>query len=135
MTRLSRIGQSAAGRPRDRPAYPVVVSKLFHVSSVLNRKSIMAHGLDWSRMGSAPGIAGSQAPEQQAIFLCRDEFEADFFVTINNTGGPVDVWAVEGIEEEELIVADTGFCYLPARIPPGQLTLCEHRPRPREECG
>lgn len=104
------------------------VPTLFHVTSVLNRKSIITHGLDWTRMGSAPGIAGSTAPEEQGIFLCRDDFEADFFVRINNTGGPVDVWAVDGIEEEQLIVWDTGFCYFPAPIPPGQLTLCEHRP-------
>ena len=57
------------------------------------------------------------------MFLCRDEFEADFFVRINNTGGPVDVWAVAGIEEEELIAAGSGFGYFQARIPRGQVTL------------
>lgn len=34
-----------------------------HVSSVLNRGSIRAHGLDWTLMGAAPGIAGSQWAE------------------------------------------------------------------------
>jgi len=27
--------------------------RLFHVSSAVNRESILAHGLDWTRMGSA----------------------------------------------------------------------------------
>lgn len=30
------------------------------------------------------------------MFVCVDEGDADWFVFINNTGGPVDVWAVEG---------------------------------------
>ena len=50
---------------------------LFHVTSALNRDSILAHGLDWTRMGAAPGIAGSLTPEEEGVFLCRDEFEAD----------------------------------------------------------
>jgi len=47
--------------------------RLFHVSSAANRKSILAHGLDWTRMGAARGIAGSTTPEQEGVFLCRDE--------------------------------------------------------------
>jgi len=39
------------------------MARLFHVSSVANRDSILAYGLDWTRMGAAPGIAGSLAPE------------------------------------------------------------------------
>jgi hypothetical protein len=46
--------------------------RLFHVSSAANRKSILAHGLDWTRMGAARGIAGSTTPEQEGVFLCRD---------------------------------------------------------------
>lgn len=41
----------------------------FHVSSSHNRASIGAHGLDWDRMGAAPGIAGSPVPEQEGCFL------------------------------------------------------------------
>ena len=44
---------------------------LFHVTSALNRDSILAHGLDWTRMGAAPGIAGSLTPEEEGMFLCR----------------------------------------------------------------
>lgn len=101
---------------------------LFRVTSALNRDSILAHGLDWTRMGAAPGIAGSLTPEEEGVFLCRDEFEADFFVRINNSGGPVDVWAVAGIKEDELITAGYGFGYFPARIPPSQVTLANGPP-------
>lgn len=34
---------------------------LFHVSSVLNRRSIAQHGLDWARMSAARGIAAAAA--------------------------------------------------------------------------
>jgi hypothetical protein len=116
------------------------MTRLFHVSSALNRESILAYGLDWSRMGAARGIAGSLSPEEEGIFLCRDEFEAGFFVRMNNTGGPVDVWAVTGVGEEQLIEGDCGFCYFPAPIPPGRVALADlpaeepapaQRPRPQ----
>jgi hypothetical protein len=57
------------------------------------------------------------------VFVCRDDFEAGFFVDLNNTGGPVDVWEVTGIGEDELVTWNTGFCYVPAPIPPAQVTL------------
>ncbi len=97
--------------------------RLFHVTSVLNRESIRAHGLDWTLMGAAPGIAGSGSPETDGVFLCPSEFDAGFFVQINNTGGPVDVWAVDGIDEKELVTTVNGFSYFPARVPAHQLTL------------
>jgi hypothetical protein len=101
------------------------MTRLFHVTSALNRESILASGLDWTRMGAASGIAGSSMPEEEGVFLCRDESEADFFVRGNNTGGPVDVWVVTGIREEQLITTDTGFGYFPAPIPRSQVILAE----------
>lgn len=94
----------------------------FHVTSAANRASIRRHGLDWSRMGAAPGIAGSRAPEVQGCFLAADEWDADYFVRMNNTGGPVDVWQVSGIEAGDLLEF-SGYAYLPARIPARQLRL------------
>lgn len=102
---------------------------MFHVSSAANRESILAHGLDWMLMGAALGIAGSTAPEAEGVFLCRDEFEVGFFTAMNNTGGPVDVWLVTGIEEDELTISDTGFSYFPARIPRAQVALADDWPR------
>jgi len=65
---------------------------VFPVTSVLNRQSIMSHGLDSALMHSAPGIAGAQQPEVAGLFVCLGEWEDDWFVALNNTGGPVDVW-------------------------------------------
>ncbi|MFC4034690.1 hypothetical protein ACFO3J_24935 [Streptomyces polygonati] len=95
----------------------------FHVSSVLNRQSIARHGLDWTRMGAAPGIAGSRRPEVEGIFVCRGEEAAEFFLQINNTGGPVDLWSVDGIDEELLLDNGHGFVYLPGRIPAARVRL------------
>lgn len=74
-------------------------------------------------MGPACGIAGSPRPEEQGVFLCSDEYEASYFVDMNNTGGPVDVWAVEGVSEDNLVESGTGYRYLPWRIPSDNLTL------------
>jgi hypothetical protein len=100
------------------------VETWFHVSSRANRESIRAYGLDWSRMGAAPGIAGSRVPEAEGVFLCQ-EFYVGFFVGMNNTGGPVDVWAVSGMFEGQMIDNGSGFCYFPGRIPADQVTLTE----------
>ena len=99
------------------------MSRRFHVSSSLNRHSIRVHGLDWTRMGAARGIAGSTAPEVEGCFLGTD-YDVDFFVRINNTGGPVDVWAVDDVDEE-LLVTVNGFDYLPRTVPASSLTLLQ----------
>lgn len=101
------------------------MARFFHVSSVQNRDSIRAHGLDWTRMGAAPGIAGSPVPEDDGVYVTRTEFDAGFFVRMNNTGGPVDLWAIDGIDETRLITSGNGFEYLPARVPPDRLTLVQ----------
>jgi hypothetical protein len=82
--------------------------QLFHITSGRNRGSILSYGLDWTLMADAPGIAGSRAPEQPGCFLCRHLIEACWFIEINNTGGPVDVWAVVGIDETELVQSSEG---------------------------
>jgi hypothetical protein len=74
-------------------------------------------------MGAAPGIAGSVGPEQQGCFLCRGDFEVEFFLEMNNTGGPVDVWAVAAVDEAALVEAPEGFQFLPAPISPDGLVL------------
>jgi hypothetical protein len=96
---------------------------MFHVTSSKNGESILKHGLDWTRMSEACGIAGSREPEQAGCFLCLNEFYVDWFVRMNNTGGPVDVWAVDGVSEHELVESPEGHDYLPRPIPAGQLTL------------
>lgn len=74
-------------------------------------------------MGAARGVAGSRRPEVEGIFVCRSEEDAEFFLLINNTGGPVDVWSVDGIDEGLLLDNGNGFVYLPDRIPAAQVRL------------
>jgi hypothetical protein len=83
----------------------------------------MAHGLDGSRMSEARGIAGSYRPEQQGCFLVLSEIEADWFIQMNNTGGPVDVWRVVNVDENDLVQSPEGHLYLPAVIPRDQIEL------------
>jgi hypothetical protein len=99
------------------------MARLFHVSSSRNRDSILSHGLDWQLMATAPGIAGSTRPEQDGCFLCLHEDEVEWFLNMNNTGGPVDVWAVDDVDVESLVESPEGHSYLPRAIPPDRLTL------------
>jgi hypothetical protein len=64
-----------------------------------NRASILEHGLDWRRMGAAPGIAGSRQPEADGVFLAEAADIAFFF----GFARPLDVWAVDvtGLELED----------------------------------
>ncbi len=105
------------------PTYSASMNRMFHVSSARNRPSIQAHGLDWARMSGTRGIAGSRQPEVDGIFLSPDHFTAQFFVRMNNTGGPVDIWAVDDVDPNDLIDSGNGFSYVPYRINRARLTL------------
>lgn len=95
----------------------------FHVSSSRNRESILEHGLDWERMGAARGIAGSRSPEVSGVFVCRDADEADYFVRMNNTGGPVDLWGVKEVDRASLVDNGSGYDYVAEKIPAARLVL------------
>ena len=47
-------------------------------------------------MSTTPGIAGSQVPECEGVFLARDGWEAKWFVEMGRTRGvrTIDVWEV-----------------------------------------
>lgn len=98
------------------------MARYFHVSSSLNRESIGEHGLDSSLMGASRGIAGSSRPEVKGIFLGQ-EHDVDYFTRMNNTGGDVDVWAVDGVGEDDLHDSPNGYLYVPGAIPADRLTL------------
>jgi hypothetical protein len=102
-----------------------MAERYFHVTSSLNRESIARYGLDSRRMSAAPGIAGSTAPEQGGCFLCLSEFEKDWFVGMNNTGGTVDIWAVDGVDGTELVVSPENYHFVPRVIPPECLSIVE----------
>jgi hypothetical protein len=104
------------------PASDATVT-FFHVTSSMNRESIEEFGLDWSRMGSARGIAGSYEPEQKGCFLCEDESETNWFIRMNNTGGTVDVWEVTGVSPSELVQSPEGHFFVPRTVPKECMTL------------
>jgi hypothetical protein len=104
----------------------------FHVTSSKNRRSIEEHGLDWTRMREARGIAGSDIPEQEGIFVCHSEVEAEFFLMSNNGDGPLDLWAVEGVEEAELIESPEHFYFVARSIPASQVSLVRQDIEPPE---
>ena len=75
-------------------------------------------------MEAAPGIAGSLAPEVEGCFLCVDgELEAEWFIQMNNTGGPLDVWQVSGVDPDELVETSNGFVYVPRAVSKEDLVL------------
>ena len=74
-------------------------------------------------MGAASGIAGSRTAEQEGCFLCLGEWEMEWFVKLNNTGGPVDVWAVDGVDPKALVESPEGHFYLPSVVAAERLTL------------
>lgn len=76
-------------------------------------------------MGLAPGIAGSYKPEQEGCFLAKGEFDCRWFVRMNNTGGPVDVWQVDDVDDAELVVSPQGYFYYPGIIGRERLTLIQ----------
>jgi hypothetical protein len=83
-------------------------------------------------MSAAPGIAGSLTAEVAGVFLCTDRAEAGYFVRLNNTGGPVDVWQVRGIDFGELLDAGSGYLYLPRPVDAAsvRLTVLDEHPSP-----
>src|SRR4051794_38333162 len=107
MTDVSNRGKERRAARRGGSQPP----RLYHVTSSRNRESIRTHGLDWERMQFAPGIAGSRRPEQDGCFVCVADWEIDWFVKMNNTGGPVDVWGVDGVEPCELATSSEGHQY------------------------
>jgi hypothetical protein len=59
------------------------------------------------------------------VFLCRDWAEVEFVCQSDGVRGPVDIWAVEGVEVSELIEAPDGFVYSPNPISSERLRLAE----------
>ncbi|GAA1482872.1 hypothetical protein GCM10009624_33120 [Gordonia sinesedis] len=101
------------------------MTAVYHVTSSVNRASIQTYGLDWRRMGSAPGIAGSDRPEVDGCFLALGEYERRWFVDMNNTGGPVDVWRVEGVDVAALRTSPNGYLFHAGTIAPARLALVQ----------
>jgi hypothetical protein len=106
---------------------------LYHVSPVGNRASIMEHGLDWRRMGPAPGLAsGRHVAEEPANYLARDLDEAGWFVSLCNHTEPVDIWEIEATGLDLVLTGD-GWVLSRELISPERLTLLEKDLDPGEK--
>lgn len=51
----------------------------------------------------------------------------EWFVSMNNTGGSVDVWAVEGVDASQLVESPEGYLYVSSVIAAERLTLWRSR--------
>ena len=114
---------------------------MFHITDRANRESIRRHGLDWRRMGTALGIAGSRAPRYEGIFLAEGKGIAMFFVDMArmNERHAIDVWEVRLDLDVDLHLDDDDDSdwtdHLPADGPLVQHTdgfLCYLEPIPPE---
>jgi hypothetical protein len=103
----------------------------FHASRSVNRESIALLGLDWRRMLTVPGIAGSANPEREGVFLCRTLTDVVWFAGMVGSES-VDIWAAQ--LEEVWLEADAGggvdmgwaICHQP--IPPDAVELQKTHP-------
>ena len=77
-------------------------------------KSFVCSAWDWRRLKAA---SGSAEPKQQGCFVCQDEAEVDWFVGMNNTGGPFDGWDVSGVDRMSLVESPEGYHVLPETTP------------------
>lgn len=95
----------------------------YHVTSIRNRDSINRYGLDWRKMGTVPGIAGSLEPEVEGIFLALGAYECRHFASLSNSGDPIDIWQVYGINLDALRTSHNGYLFFPGAIGPDRLSL------------
>jgi len=106
--------------------------EMFHATAQENRQSILRHGLDWRRMGTAPGIAGSREPELPAVFLCESLEEVGFFTQMSRL--PTDIWAVR-VDGRWVESGPDGWIILPEPVPPERLRLVNSRSLSRTDRG
>ena len=99
----------------------------YHVSSGVNRDSILRFGLDWKKMesgqrGIAQGWAGQ--PETEGIFLTSPDIEDARWFAKMGSGRRVDIWRVDvsGLALED---HEGGWWVCRDLIPPERLELVE----------
>lgn len=96
----------------------------WHVTSSVNRQSILEHGLDWRRMGEAGGVASGviyRGPEMEAVFLLEAADQADFFIGFG-THPRFDVWQVD-VDGLVIEPGPDGWVIHHQPIPPERLRL------------
>jgi len=91
-----------------------------HATATANRESIYRHGLDWNRMGPAPGLAGSTRPELPAIFVCEDLDDVSYLLHMAQV--PIDIWSIQ-VDGLWLENSPTGWQVIGHPIASDRLTL------------
>jgi len=98
--------------------------QLYHLSPVENRDSIRAHGLDPSRMGAAPGLAGSERPEVTGVYVFDDPGEAKWWAGTmgERHRSGLDLWQFTA-QQAQLAAGPDGFDHLTGTVAPEALRL------------
>jgi hypothetical protein len=92
---------------------------MYHVTAIENRSSVERWGLDWDRMRSSPGVAGSLKPEAPGIWL-TEHAEDDFFVEMARHA--VEMWEVD-VTDLWLERRPQDWWFTSERIAPNRLRL------------
>ena len=64
---------------------------------------------------------GGADPQLEGVFLCCGQDEVEFFCRMNAEGTELDVWAVAGVDEDELMRSPNGFVYVSRPVLPSEL--------------
>jgi hypothetical protein len=97
----------------------------FHVTATYNRASITQHGLDSRHWLGQPGVAGPDGPSEHCVFLARDDYEVEYFVSMSRRFlSSVDVWEV-AIPEDFDLDAEESPPGTPYRVIDGYLCTTE----------
>ena len=109
------VETSARHRAARRPANPLsAAGQAFFGSAHRIRRTAL--------VGAASGLAGNIEAEADGVFLCETEL-VEFFIRINSTGGPVDLWEVRDVDPQALVDNGTGFRYLPGIVATDRIAL------------
>jgi hypothetical protein len=92
---------------------------MYHVTAIENRSSIERWGLDWDRMGSSPGVAGSRKAEAPGIWL-TEHSEDDFFAEMARHA--VQMWEVD-VTDLWLELRPQEWWFTSERITPDRVRL------------
>jgi hypothetical protein len=94
----------------------------YHITSSLNRASIEQHGLDPTRMGNVPGIAGAGVPEVDGVFLAFDLWEVRAYANFRVHQEMLDIWRINDLDAE-LRETPNGTFYVEGPIPREMIEL------------
>lgn len=72
-----------------------------------------------------PASLGAGARRRTGCLCASAASTLTLFVGMNNTGTRVDLWAIDGLDEGQLVESENGFLYVPGGIAVEMITLVE----------